>query len=449
MNELNFEIFELDRNKDELSQSEIAYLDTLSDEQVEDYIKLCTNKYNYYNAIQMGLKLILNSIYGAFGNEFFVCSTKDIAGAITAMGRDVVKFMDNINEKYWYEFWHLDTELHEHLGITGEVKALDPTWIHRESKTEHTGEVTQFDIDEGEYQRLVPVSNYVDTDSLFVGFEPAMKSCNWEGDEQEFVWKISKFRLEKLFKTKLSGYAKKYNVENIQDFELENINESILFVTKKKYIKHVIWEDGRQYDRLTNITPKGVDLIKRGTPVFAREKVMDIIHYIFDNPKTYNIKDLLKFVRDLKKEFELTSIDEIAPSANINAYWSSKIFVDGQTIDAPGVVEDKDNYVMAKATYYTIKAAALYNHLLYQHPELVNDYEIIRPGTKVRIYPCLHELNNKFCYILGEYPAEFAPQVDYDELFQKTVADQVNYYLKALELPELNKRLKIVISLFD
>lgn len=446
--DINFDIFELDRGKDTLSANEIAYLDTLSISEVESYITICTNKYNYFNAIQTGLKLILNSIYGAFGNEFFVCSTKDIAGAITAMGRDVVKYMDDINEKYWYEFWHLDEELHEYLGITGEVKQLDDTWVHRESKTVHEGEVKQTEIEDGTYQRSVAVSPYIDTDSLFVWFEPAMLSCNWEGDKQEFVMKICKFRLEKLFLKKLESYAKKYKVKNIQDFEIENINESIIFVTKKKYIKHTIWEDGRQYERLSNIVPKGVDLIKKGTPAFARKKVMDIIIYIFDNPYTYNIKDLLKFVRDLKKEFELTSIDEIAPSSNINAYWSSKLIVDGVMLDGPGVVDDKETYNMAKATYYTIKAAALYNHLLYQHPELINDYEIIKPGTKVRIYPTTHHLNDKFCYILGAYPAEFAPPVDYDTLFQTSVANQVNYYLQALGLPELNKRLKIVISLF-
>lgn len=284
--------------------------------------------------------------------------------------------------------------------------------------------------------------------SAFVAFEPGMISCNWTGDEQKFVEMVSKFRLEKLFLSKLKNYAKKYNVENIQDFELENINEAVLFCTKKKYIKHTIWEDGRQYDRLTNIAPKGVDLIKKGTPKFARAKVMDIIMYIFDNSKTYNIKDLLKFVRDLRKEFEIVDINDIVPTANINAYWSSKFRNGTEILDGPGIIEDKENFVCAKGTYYTIKAAGLHNHLLQKHPELINDYDIIRPGTKVKIYPTTHELNDKFCYTVGAYPAEFAPQVDYDTLFQKTVNDQVNYYINALGLPELNKRLKVVISLF-
>lgn len=444
----DFNLLKPDRTKSVLSEEEISFLDTLSEEEVISYIKDCNNKYNYFNAIQTGLKLILNSIYGAFGNEYFVCSTKDIAGAITAMGRDVIKYMDTINEKYWYEYWHTDTELHEHLGLTNVVKPITDLWLHRESKTLHEGEVTQLEMEIGEYQREESVSLYADTDSLFVGFEPAMESAGYTGPEQEFIMKIAKFRLEPLFKAKLNSYAKKYHVANIQDFELENINESIIFLAKKMYIKHTIWEDGTQYPRLQNIVPKGVDLIKKGTPKFAREKVMQIINYLFDNSKSYNIKDLLKFVRDLKKEFELTDVSDIVKSTNLNNYWSSKLIVDGKLIDGPGIVQDKDKLVYAKGTYVTLKAAGLYNHLLYQHPELINNYEIIKPGVKVKIYPCISELNNKFCYIPGQFPKEFAPAVDYDELFQKTVADQVNTYIKALGLPELNKRLKIVMSLF-
>jgi hypothetical protein len=61
-------------------------------------------------------------------------------------------------------------------------------------------------------------------------------------------------------------------------------------------------------------------LIKKGTPKFARDNVYKIIEYLFNNSKTYTLKDLLKFVRDLKKEFELTAIEEITKSTNINNY---------------------------------------------------------------------------------------------------------------------------------
>jgi len=463
----HFDNLVLDRSKDGLTPNEVDYLDTLSDEEIQALIGECNRNYNYYNAVQTGLKLILNSIYGAFGNEFFVCSTVDIAGGITAMCRDTIRFMDTLNESYWYDYWHEDQNLHAHLGIK-DVNPIDNRWKSRPTVNQPFVDIEEHEIKEllngqdinelvieGLFQRRVSVSNYVDTDSLFVCFEPAMQSCNWEGSPQEFIEKVAKYRLEPLFKKKLQGYARKYNVDNIQDFELENINESVLFVGKKMYIKHTIWEDESQYERLKNIVPKGVALIKKGTPKFARDKIMDIILYIFDHADSYNIKDMLKFVRDLRKEFELTNIDDICPSANIKDIWTQgKIMVlDKKTgenimIDGPGVVSDKEELIFAKGTYWTRKAAGLYNHLLHKHPDLQNLYPFITDGTKVKIYPTSHELNNKFCYQLGLYPNEFAPPVDYAELFEKTVTDQVNVYVKALGLPELNKRLAVIVSLF-
>ena len=277
---MNIDKLELNRKKDTLTDAEIKYFDTLSNDEITEYIEYCTKQYNYFNAMQNGIKLILNSTYGAFGNPFFVCSTNDIAGAITAMGRDTIKYVDKINETYWYEYWHVDTDLHEYLGIdTNTVKPINPVWIHRLSGVEQDVDFipTQEHIDDGEFQRKYPVSCYADTDSLFVGYEYILDQLKINDENaQAFIDKICKFRLEPLFKTKLDSYAKRFHVKNIHDFELENINESVLFLAKKYYIKHTIWEDGTQYERLKNIVAKGVGLVKKGTPKFARENIYKI-----------------------------------------------------------------------------------------------------------------------------------------------------------------------------
>ena len=60
-----------------------------------------------------------------------------MAGTITAQGRELTQAMDSANEDYWYNKWHLDTELHKRLGIKN---------------------VSKIDVSE-------PVSIYADTDS--------------------------------------------------------------------------------------------------------------------------------------------------------------------------------------------------------------------------------------------------------------------------------------------
>ena len=72
---------------------------------------------DYAKAMQLALKLTLNGTYGAFANKYFVCSNADIANAITAHGRDVIQFMMESIEEYFYNKWHLDKQVHNRLGI--------------------------------------------------------------------------------------------------------------------------------------------------------------------------------------------------------------------------------------------------------------------------------------------------------------------------------------------
>ena len=60
--------------------------------------------------------------------------------------------MDRVNQDYWYNQWHLDSELHQKLGIK---------------------DVTQVNSKEH-------VSIYADTDSLFVSFKPGIDHCTWK-----------------------------------------------------------------------------------------------------------------------------------------------------------------------------------------------------------------------------------------------------------------------------
>jgi DNA polymerase elongation subunit (family B) len=72
---------------------------------------------DYFKAMQLALKLVINGTYGAFANRYFVCSNADIANAITAHGRDVIQFMLKEIEDYFYNRWHLDKTIHDKLGV--------------------------------------------------------------------------------------------------------------------------------------------------------------------------------------------------------------------------------------------------------------------------------------------------------------------------------------------
>jgi len=195
-------------------------------------------KIDYENAMQLALKLVINGAYGAFANKHFCFFNNDLAASITSTCRDLTQLMDSKNAEYWLTMWHKDTKLHEHLG-------LDTLMIRPIPKD-------------------AAVSVYGDTDSIFVGFGPAMESCNWlkDGkDPMEFINKVHEFRLIKFFIRELNKFAEKYGVENIEDFELEKVAESVLFIEKKNYMQNIVMEDGIDYDSLTYFQAKVLKLL--------------------------------------------------------------------------------------------------------------------------------------------------------------------------------------------
>ena len=460
------------RDNDKQDTTDIYdYLDTLSDEELKILLKHEEESKNYYSALEQGLKIMLNSIYGAFGNKYFVASTLEIATAITAMGRSVIQLMDRTIEDYTYNKWHLDEELHKILNIT-DVNKIDDRYIHRESKVIYKGVVKENDVIEGIYQRKNGVCLYLDTDSIFLSFINYMKSCSFYkeaswSEKKQFIMDMAKHRLEPMFEEVLSEFAAKYNVKNVHKFEMENINESILFLTKKKYIKHTIWEDGTSYDRLTKIVPKGVTLVQKGTPKFVKEKLNDIIYYIFDNTQNLSLTPIMKKVVAWRKEFEFYDIDDICRQQSVNKYYSSKILFEGKLINSPGVISDKKELRLAKGTTSGTKCASYFNHLLHNNPEYLTKYEHIKAGSKIKYYCCIPDENlnlyvddiqidskgkkqtlSKFGYLRGEFPTEFAPKVDYKMQFYNEFTKPLNFYLTALGFPNITERVSIINSVF-
>jgi DNA polymerase elongation subunit (family B) len=82
---------------------------------------------DFYNTEQ-GIKLTLNSIYGATGNQYFALFNPDVAESVTLQGQDIWRFAEKIINKYFTEMWHLDSELHEKMGVAN-VRPLNLDFV--------------------------------------------------------------------------------------------------------------------------------------------------------------------------------------------------------------------------------------------------------------------------------------------------------------------------------
>lgn len=274
---------------------------------------------------------------------------------------------------------------------------------------------------------------------------------NW-ANERSFCLGLDYYRYCDFFKQALNIYAKKYNVENKEDFELEKVIKSLISIAKKRYIGDVVYEDGLTYDSLEYIYLKGVELVRSSTPLFARERIMDIVKYLLTHPDTYNIQDLLKQIKQLRKEFEIADIDEIAMQSSMSNYESK-------------VIDDKNSPMkFVNGVHFSVKAAAYYNHLLSNHKELQKTYDFLKSGEKIKYYYTKNKIPIKmvksnggeemkecevFAYTQGAYPIEFAPEIDYDTQFAKSILSPINSIATVLGMPKITDKLRVVMDIFS
>ena len=404
--------------------------------------------------------------------------------------------MDKVNEDYWYNHWHNDFELHFKMGITNvtQVDKKEPVTVYGDTdslfvsfKPAHdhctwknllfpklnnitekfillSKELPKFDNP----NCVGVVSDFEDSEKMSDKLKEVLKNkhdviiadgylikdrelnnlikdgtikCefrwNWS-NELDFIHGIDKLRYAGYFKKCLEDYANKFGVENKEDFELERISESIINLSKKKYIMNITWEDGIPFDRLTYIYPKGVELVRSSTPAFARNKIISIVKYLFTNPDTFNIKELLKLVKNLRKEFELADIDDISMQSSCSNY-NTKVLDDK-------VVPLK----FVSGAHFAVKSAAYHNYLLSKNKELQSKYEFIKSGSKIKYYYTKDKsINDIFAYTRGSYPIEFSPEVDYDEQFLKSILSPINSIIEPLGLPSITKRLSVILDIFS
>lgn len=379
---------------------------TLSKEDIEEIKSESMNCYT----LEQSIKLIINSIYGAFANEYFHFYNIAIAETVTLQGQDAIRFTEVMVEKYFKEYFHKDKALHKAFGVSEDY---DVKPIKRN------------------------VWKYTDTDSGYLIFEEVMESIGWDKPIKEFVHILNNTRLDAFIKKVLSDYANERNTENYLDFELETIAENAVWVAKKKYIQNIIWKDGKDYDHLSYIKTTGLEIIQSSTPPFCRQKLIDIMMFIFSKKKL-SVKDngeLVRLIKEVKREFKLANIEKISMSRSISNYRKF-------------VLNDQDSLDLQSGCPIHVRAGSFHNYLLNQNPKLKGKYQLIQGGDKVKWYHCDDPFQTVFAYKVGSYPVEIAPKMNFEMQFQKTVLDPLNRIIVPAGLPALNPSLAYTVSLF-
>lgn len=396
-------------------------LDKSSKEEILQEIEKLKDLRDYYTNLEQATKVFLNSIYGATGSPYFAFFNIDLAEATTLQGQDLIKYSEKILNRYFLEFWHKDANLHKKMKLERVSKILKEVVV------------------------------YADTDSSFVSFKEILENCDWKGTEyrikdklvqrtssfKDFILAIYDLFLAEYLAKCYDAYSNKCGTQNFQNFELEKISDSGVWLVKKKYVYNTIWKDpGIDVEPLTDITAKGVEIAQSSSSKFARETLKNLLKYIFSKKKEFNVVEFAGILKKYKSEFKLKNIEDIAMSSTVGDYEKY-------------VLKDRETLITEKGCPIHIRGAGIYNFRL-NESKYKKKYQPIRSGEKVKYYHVntKNEEENVFAYIPGTFPVEFAPQIDYDTQFLKSIIQPINRFVTAMGYNPISSQLVTSSQLF-
>lgn len=402
-------------------------LETATYEEIKAEIeRLNKLKHDLFNEEQ-GIKIFINSVYGAFGNTHFICFNVNVAEAITQQSVDISLHAKKIFDNYFTNHWHKDNKLHKLLNLTNPIEHL------------------------GEESLLIQG----DTDSAYFRFDRVLKSANYKEDNPvDFIINIYKYRLHNYITGAYDLYAKKRNTINLMDFEFEKLIRIGIFIAKKNYAIELAWKatsikvkneevfvEGIKYSEKSEgvLSVTGLEAVKPSHPSWCRTKLKEMLMLILNSQKKegkIKFDEILNILKKWRKEMEMKDLDEICETKRISDY-SKWIINDGSEVA-----------VKSKCPMH-VRGSAIYNHLL-SRSKYNMKYHRIKSKDKVKVYytKTLFKKDDVFCYLPLNHPREFAPLIDYDKQFSKKIIEPTNRLLEAMNIKSIPETLIVNNSLF-
>lgn len=324
---------------------------------------------NKLNNQQMAIKILMNSLYGALGNQYFKYFDLRLAEGVTLSGQ---------------------------LAIQWAEKAMNDS-MNAVMQTENVDYVIA-----------------IDTDSLYVNFGPLVKKLTPKNPVQ-FLDKIC----QEHFEPKLAGaYEKLFHKMNCHKPRMEMGREVIadrgIWTAKKRYILNVHNNEGVQYAE-PKLKIMGIEAIKSSTPEVCRNKFREIFKVIISGSEN----DTQAFIQDFKKEFKSLTPEKVAfPRSVTNITdWSDRqsIYKKGTPIHVRGSLLYNKYLKDGKLTkkYETVTNGSRIFFTYMRTPNPIQENVIAFPD----VLPEEFKLNN---------------YVDYDKQFDKTFLEPLTPILDAV-----------------
>jgi len=326
----------------------------------------------YYDSQQHIRKIMINSIYGVMGNRYFHFYDVDNARVVTRAGRELIRFLSETTNRYFKTEWH---------------KVAKRIFPNAKSYPVIKKDVVKV----------------VDTDSNYLCLHEVKNNYAPDMDLLKFGYLMEEKVLNPFYDKILKIWANRHNVEQIINFKREGIIAKQFVLAKKKYITLTLQNEDEIYKK-PKLKATGLETVKSNIPLFSREKIEDIVEIIFDD-KVPNKNNVMKRMKELKKEFRNQPIENISFASAVGEYT--------KYAEPMSYYISKKRLSFKKYTPMHIKASMCYNYMIerWKLP-----YIQVDNGSKIKyIYTTTrNNLNANVMGYIGHFPKEFEEKFDID-----------------------------------
>lgn len=336
------------------------------------------DKINKLHIKQFTIKIFINTVYGYFGNKHAPMGDPDISRSITLTGQGVIKQSNKILTEYIRKRCNLSEE-----------------YIQKDS----------------------PVV-YNDTDSVYITIKHLIKHLDLKFTDGDGKVSQEVLDLVQEIEDHLNGEILKWGQSALNSsdcrfvFKRESICDVGVFLQKKRYILHVLDDEGISVNKFKYT---GVEVVRTTMPKPVKPYVKRIIETMLMTKDFNKTNSVLSEAYDV---FKTLPLEDIAFVMGLSQYKT-------ESRDDYGNVKDKcDGFKTYKGMPIHTKSAYYYNTLLQKY-DLVNKYESITTGDKVRYFYVKQP--NKFGIKSFAYkyyfPSEFENMIhpDIEMMFDKIV----------------------------
>lgn len=345
------------------------------------------------NAKQLCIKIFINSVYGYMGNKNAPLGDDDIAASITLTGQFIIKSARSVAREYVSKV--LKHDKFSDIAVAG------------------------------------------DTDSIYLCIDPLLKHYNepllLDNKVNEKVHTIihdlNEF-INNHINVKLKQELNSHDPRIV--FKRESIIDKGLFLEKKRYVAHVVDDEGIECDKWKYV---GVEVVRTSMPKTIKPYVKKIIETMLttrDRTKTNAV------VNEAYDVFKSLKPEEVAYTMGMK--------------DLDKHASKAKEFALPKGAPVHVKSAHNYNVLL-SKLDIASKYELVQSGDKIRwMYidtPNKYGIETiAFKYY---YPTEFHNlfKPAYEKMFEKIVFSVVERFYAAVKWPAHKPTEQMKSDLFD